>query len=600
MSQADVSQALRMRAGLKPWAWLIAAVGLLAVPLAGRAQGLSPVLQRAEGVPAPSIVPQGSPIPGIRPPQLPSVSPGLPNPPPAAPALARTGPPIDVIDVGFDGATAYTQAQLAREAGNLVGPAVPQARIEAARAAIVSRYRSDGYVYTVVNALINAGHLRFEVIEGHIVSVKLDGDIGPAGTQVLRFLRHLQSDHPLNVLTLERWLLLASDVPGVAVRSVLNPSDTDPGALTLVAQVTRRAFSGLLTADNRAFAQTGPEEILGVFDFNSFTEFGEKTEVSLYHTFNNTNTFGQASIEAFLGGSGLRLRVYGGAGEAVPSGDLRAIGYDGVTRVFGGQLTYPILRQRVQTLNVVGIFDALESDIAETSAGPGGTAGRASFDSLRVFRVGLDYARLDTLLGASRSASDGVSFRVSQGVPSLGATRNNDPQAPRVGEQTDFSKISGDVSRTQTLFDPWPSGSVALKGEFAGQFSNNVLPPAEQFYLGGPHFNRGFYFGQVTGDNAITTTVELQLNTPIPLPAYIPYPLTAQFYGFFDYGETWNNNLDPNRRLRSVGGGVRFYLTQFTEVDLEGVARLTRRPLGDAQVSPLPGSAFYWQVLARF
>ena len=77
-------------------------------------------------------------------------------------------------------------------ASGLVGPAVPLPQIDAARQAILQRYRSDGYVLTTVSASLDAnGTLRFVVTEGRIASVKLDGDIGPAGTQVLRFLNRL-------------------------------------------------------------------------------------------------------------------------------------------------------------------------------------------------------------------------------------------------------------------------------------------------------------------------------------------------------------------------------------------------------------------------
>ena len=97
------------------------------------------------------------------------------------------------------------------------------------------------------------GQLRFVVTEGRIASVKLDGDIGPAGTQVLRFLNRLTEKQPIDSATLERYLLLAQDVPGVTLRAVLEPSTDQPGALNLIAQVSRQAVSGLATIDNRAF-----------------------------------------------------------------------------------------------------------------------------------------------------------------------------------------------------------------------------------------------------------------------------------------------------------------------------------------------------------
>ena len=64
---------------------------------------------------------------------------------------------------------------------------------------------------------MRSGRLRFVVTEGRIASVKLDGDIGPAGTQVLRFLNRLTEKQPIDSVTLERYLLLAQDVPGVTL-----------------------------------------------------------------------------------------------------------------------------------------------------------------------------------------------------------------------------------------------------------------------------------------------------------------------------------------------------------------------------------------------
>jgi hemolysin activation/secretion protein len=551
------------------------------------------VTTSAHGQALPGVV---SPIPGIRPQQLPKVAPGPTLPPiPATPAETENVSHT-IQDVSVAGATAYPADRLAALTTGLTGQAVPQSAIEAARVAIVNLYRDDGYVYTAVSAIISGPHLRFVVTEGHIASVKLDGDIGPAGVQVLRFLDHLTDVQPLDVATLERWLLLASDVPGVTIRSVLNPSTTEPGALTLVAQVSRQAISGLATADNRAYQNTGPQEGLLTMDFNSFSEFGERTEAQLYTTFNNEQIFGQASSEVFLGGSGLKLKVYGGAGNALPGGPLKSIDYTGQTTVFGAQLSYPVIRARQQTLNTVLTFDGLDSTIQSTV---GGVTTRGQ-DSLRVFSLGADYARLDVLFGPKMSATNGVSFRLWQGVPALGASADSSADLPRLGERVDFTKVTGQLSRTQILFAPWPAANVALQGAIAGQGSSDILPPEEKFYLGGAHFNRGYYFGQVTGDSALTTSVELQLNTPLPMPSAVTFEVNAQFYTFYDWGETWENSkLDADRVLNSVGGGVRLFPGTHAELDLEGAGRLTRYPNG-SNGGEVRGAGVYWQVLVRY
>ena len=550
----------------------------------------------AQTVPLP---PRGSPLPGVLQPEPPAVSPGAAAPAPASPASVNPALTTPVNDVSVQGATAYPNDVLLSLASGLTGPAVQLSRIEAARTAIVNRYRGDGYVYTAVHVRVHDGHLLLIVTEGRIVDVKLDGNIGPAGTQVLRFLHRLTDIQPLTNAALERALLLASDVPGITIHAVINPSNTDPGALTLVAQVSRQPVSAQISADNRAFRQTGPEELLALTDFNSLTSLGERTEISIYHTFDNTDTFGQASEEFFIGSSGLKLRIYGGAGESVPSGSLRRIGYDGVTRVFGAAVTYPVIRSRQQTLTVSGLFDGVESDISNATSGP---PRRASFDSLRVLRAEADDVLYDVWLGPSLGATDLGSVRVSQGLPILGASSNGSPGVPRLHEEVDFTKVNAELDRTQYLFPVGRSASVSLKLAAAGQYSGNVLPPEEQFYLGGPHFNRGFYYGEVTGDKAATATFEPVFDTALPSVPFVSLRLRAEFYGFYDWGEVWQNqSLDLNHTLRSTGGGVRLYAGGRAEIDLEGVSRLTRTPNGaPPEVSRLKSSAFYWQVLARF
>ena len=565
---------------------------------------LLPTLVHAQ---SPGAPPQGNLIERERPPVPTPTAPGLRLSAPAPPAAFAPGQSGRIGSVSINGATAYPPAELAPLIEGLTGPAVPYARVEQARQAILARYRNDGYVLTSVSSALSAnGSLMFNITEGYIADVKLDGDIGPAGTQVLRFLSRLLDERPISISRLERYLLLASDVPGVTLRSVLRPSPDDPAAVTLVAQVSRRPFEGYLSADNRAFRLTGPEQLLAVGGFNSFSQFGERTELSILHSFNNTQTFGQAATEFFAGGSGVKIRLYGGAGGSNPSGDLRALGYDGRTRVFGGQASYPIIRRRDQTLTAIAAFDAIESDI-HTDTGPfvlgRNTPARASFDSLRILRGGADYVLQDLVLGGDRTGVTNIVFRGSKGLNSLGATQSGDPQAGRVGSRTDFLKASAEVSRSQVLFSPYQDAVLELYAMASGQVSNSVLPPAEKFFLGGIRMNRGFYAGEVTGDNAVSTSVELRLNTGFPWEPYgQPLFVKTQFYLFNDWGETWENQQqDPNKRLMSFGGGVRASVTRYVSVQLEGVERLTRQPQGSsASVSRLKATAFYWGLTTRW
>ena len=428
-------------------------------------------------------VPQGSPIPRILPSLPPSVAPGLTTPQPATQG-AVPNVEVTIHRVVIDGATAFNAAQLDEITNGLVG-STSLPKIEAARLAILNLYRDRGFVLTAVAASVDAQEtVTFVVSEGRIAEVKLDGDIGPAGTLILQFLDHLTEQRPIDIATLEHWLLLAEEIPGVSLRTVLRPSTDEPGALTLVAQVSRAPFSGLLVADNAGFPQTGPAEGLIVLDANSFTEFGEKTEVSVYHTSGNTENFGQASSEFYIGGAGLRVRIYGGYGPTNPSSPLRDIGYHGTTTVAGLGASYPLIRRRQQTLDLTASFDVIDSRVDVQ----GGTV-TLTDESLRVLRFGASYALQDALLGDARSATNTLTARISKGLPGLGASSSVGNLSAPSGEVVSFTKLNAEISRTQTLFEPWAGASVSLLALLAGQWSNDVLPQVEQFYLGGLRLN---------------------------------------------------------------------------------------------------------------
>jgi len=538
---------------------------------------------------------------------LPHIAPAAPAlPTGAVPSLPQTGaegalPTVSlaVKTVSIVGATAFPPAQLDQLTAGLAGATVPLAKIEAARLALVTLYRGNGYVLTTVSLDIDdQGNVRFVVTEGYIAGVKLSQDIGPAGSQVLAFLNHLTEQRPISEGALERWLLLAQQIPGVSVHAVLQADSADPGALTLVAEVAKQDVSALATADDRSFKGTGPTEALGVADLNSVTAHGDQTEVSLFHTSGGTDNFGEAAESFYLGDRGLRLKLFGGAGRAFPGGALRQVGYESSIQIFGADLSYPVILRRDRALTVNLRFDATQANIYTGDA-------RSSSDSLRVARLSADYAWQDLLAGDAREALNVLDAQFSQGLPAFGASPDSRPAgvAGRAGEFTNFWKVTGSLSRTQTLFSPYPAASVALRLEAGGQYTPFILPSEEEFYLGGSRFTRGFYSGQVVGDKAAYATAELDYNTGYEFTAFTDnVDLGLQLYAFYDWGEVWENlSTDLNHRLASFGGGARLGLTRYVELDAEIDQRLTTRLVpSTTSTLPLSQTVIYWGVLARY
>jgi hemolysin activation/secretion protein len=514
-----------------------------------------------------------------------------------------------VTGVRVTGNSAMPEAEVIGPFQPLIGQDVTLEAIELARVEAVAAYGRRGYPFVSAAAALRpvegGNEILLSVIEGRIGAVKLDNDIGPAGTQVLRFLQNLVGSGPVTTAQLERALLLAGDVPGVTVRSVVRPLvEGEPGELELVAQVTRRAFSGYALLDNRGYTLTGPLQGLLSVGANAFTSLGERIEATIFQTQDWEQSFGQVSGEAFVGGSGLRVRLYAGAGVSRPGSFLSQIGYQGNTQVAGVLAQYPIIRSRPMNLSATAAFDYLNSEVEAGS-------GRQSLDEVRALRFGLDGSVRDTLMPfAPAPAITVASLRIHRGVSWLGGSSGNEVPGPgRVESDFGFQKWSGEISRTQPVFTPGDGMLFSIAGLVAGQRSDDVLPLAEKYLFGGSRLGRGFYAGQVTGDSALGASVELQFDLR-PAPFQIPgldselveVQPGAQFYLFRDFGRTWENlRTDLDRTVESWGGGVRLSLTDSVQLDIEGVRRLTRRvDAAGGNVRPLDETAGFFRLLTRF
>ena len=113
-------------------------------------------------------------------------------------------------------------------------------------------------------------------------------------------------------------------------------------------------------------------------------------------------------------------------------------------------------------------LDAIETEV-RTATGVNGSEIRASRDSLRVGRLGAEYALDDILLGGARPAVNFLSLRLSQGLPFLGGTGNGNGTPGRQNERVDFTKVAVELTRTQTLFTPWSNATVSLRARLLGR-----------------------------------------------------------------------------------------------------------------------------------
>ena len=210
----------------------------------------------------------GSAEPGRQAPRPPALPPALTDlewsvqlPPGAEPPASLKSETLTLKDVRLIGVTAYTRAELADLFKDDLGKTITFERFYAIARAIQQRYRADGYILSfsyVPPQSVEDGVFSIAVVEGFVEAVQIGDVDGTLKDTLADALRPITASKPLNVRTLERYLLLANDLAGVKVTAVLRPSKSTRGATVLVAKVRRTPVSGGASVDNRSSDFTGP------------------------------------------------------------------------------------------------------------------------------------------------------------------------------------------------------------------------------------------------------------------------------------------------------------------------------------------------------
>ena len=74
--------------------------------------------------------------------------------------------------------------------------------------------------------------------------------------------RKITAQRPANIRTIERYLLLAADLPGLKFKNSLKPHPSKQGAAILVVEVTEKPADVFARVDNRGTKARGPGQFL--------------------------------------------------------------------------------------------------------------------------------------------------------------------------------------------------------------------------------------------------------------------------------------------------------------------------------------------------
>ncbi|KAK6032418.1 site-specific recombinase, phage integrase family [Ostertagia ostertagi] len=314
------------------------------------------------------------------------------------------------------GATVLAGDVLQAKADSYTGREISGGDILELASSLTAMYRNAGYILSMVvvpEQSLESGLLTLNVIEGYIGHVSVRADAGVSEhlrTRLVEAGEKIKASRPLDAAVLERYLLIANDLPGVTLRSVLAPSQL-PGAadLTLVASVKKS--EGFVAIDNHGSRYLGPGQVFLGLGANQLLGVNDQWRFTTAGTGNSEMSFSQIAYSQVLNVEGLKLSAIVSSARTRPGDVLKPFDVHGNADTFSAGLSYPILRTRNESLFLRATYDHadIHTDILGT---------RVVEDHVRALRLGLSWRVLDRMDGQNT-----VDLDFSQG---LGGTQASD------------------------------------------------------------------------------------------------------------------------------------------------------------------------------
>lgn len=475
---------------------------------------------------------------------------------------------LTVKRVEINGMTVYSQSEVADITTSLTGKSVTVQAIYDAAAKLTSRYGNDGYVFTRVivppQELDPSGAtIILQAVEGYVDHVEWPDRLKSLHPALVDgYTAKITAQRPANIKTIERYLLLANDLPGVTVRSKFEASPDNTGATTLRVEEDYKPYAVQAQIDNRGTTGRGPWEYVTSLEESDRLGLGEHVGLAYAGTFPAKELqYVSGYFDTVLNSEGLKLFGSASYSRGWPGiFSLQQLGYSTTSLNLESGLSYPVLRSRDKNLSFSGSF-FLEDATGDTSSGA------ISKDRIRGLRLRANFDSADEYGGLNQ-----LQLSLSQGIAGLGATANGNALASRLSGRPDFTSVELSASRLQSL-----GHNFSLLGAIDATYAFNPLLAAEQCSYGGKTFGRAFDASELAGDRCFSALAELRYDIP-NLPQHID---TAQIYAFSDIGAVYRiapvSGEDKADHGASAGVGFRTGFEKHVNLDLSAAKPLYGR-----------------------
>lgn len=474
---------------------------------------------------------------------------------------------LTLKEISFEGASVYSEAQLQAVYGDKLNTKITLADVYNIAAQLTAKYRNDGYILTQVvipPQTIDGGKVKMRVVEGFVDKVTVQGGMGLDTGFLNGFAEKISASKPLNAKTLERYILLINDLPGISGRAVLSPSADVVGASDVTIIVERKPYDAFFQLDNRGSRYLGPLQMNAGARLNNMLGFYEGLSVQFVTAPDGwpdrEMDYGAISWSQPINHEGTRVSVGYSITSTEPGYTLSPFEIEGLARSANIEVMHPFIRSRQKNLYSTLRFNYIDTE-RNDNLGLGKTE-----DRLRVLRLAGTYQFTDGFLGLNT-----VNGELSKGLDVLNMKDKNSLNPTRARGEPEFFKATMEVSRVQRV-----TNMIELFGSVQGQKSAHNLLASEEFGVGGINYGSAYNSSEITGEDGVAGRLELRLNNPVRTPAQF-----TQVYGFYDIGKVWDRDntivRDRQRSIASAGMGLRVNMNENLAGTVELAVPLTRR-----------------------
>jgi hemolysin activation/secretion protein len=448
---------------------------------------------------------------------------------------------------------------------------------------LTSYYRERGLILAqafVPSQKVSSDSVEIKVLEGRLGKVFAENNEYYSLNTLKRALASLVGE-PVVKDEIESAVLELFDFPGLSVSAVFRPGEKEIGTTDIVLKVQEEIkFNLVANADNYGSQFSGVYRPRLDAILNNPTGNGDVLSASFMHAIDPGLTkfgavnyqlpfftpFSSHPITVGLSVSHEQFKVKGN----LDGNDLTSLKLDGDTSTAGISFNYPLLKSRL------GGVDA-QIDLSRKRATSRRDRERQSRDDLAVLTAGINFERVDLLLGSERGAGNQGGIYLIQGFSDvLGSMERNSDESSRTGGSGkkaggEFTKVVGNYTRLQNL--GWGT-SLLLRAD--GQWSDDLLVSLEQYSMGGPFNVRAYPQSESLVDAGYFGSAEFAVNAPgfTNVSAFWGYQWgdIIQFSTFVDYAAGYTNDpqngVEKHRTLAGYGFGAKFTLPGILQMNM--------------------------------